>query len=490
MSEKLPQDKSAAKEEWKTLPSLRYTKYDLGNIALTALVMAYSKLVSMSSEKNVVLPSEDPLLNISAVKAADEIRQGKLKSFDLVSAYLKRIRDVDHFINAVTELFEAEALNRAKEVDDYLDKIRNNPEEIEKIKSEKPLLGLPISVKSSFDYKGYRNVCGLAHRRHLPPAENHSVAVDRVINAGAIPICYTNVPPGCMAFETHNPVYGRTSNPHDTRATSGGSSGGEGALISAQGSLFGIGTDLGGSIRIPSALNGIYGLKTGITTCPLDGHQPNVSVKDENRGLLVIGPMCRYAEDLPLLHQVLSGITIPRPLETLKPSAVFYSLAESKPLIKIADHVKEHVHNNRQFNVLKEFFKCVLGSSEISAVTLGVCYGSGANLSNESVEEAERHVKVIRKHLEDTLGDNGILIFPGMPETHYFHNGFALPASAYTAIFNAMSLPSLAVPCGRCEQGYPISVQIVGSHGSEPLLMAAAAQMEERFGGWVKPIQK
>ncbi|CAD5217212.1 unnamed protein product [Bursaphelenchus xylophilus] len=523
-------------EEWKNLPSLPYSKFDLGRIALSSLIMTYSKLVKMSSEKHIVLPSDDPLLNISATKAAEEIRTGKLKSYDLVSAYLNRIRDVNHFINAVTEVFEASALNKAKEVDDYLEKIRTDPEEIEKLKSEKPLLGLPISIKHSFDYKGYRNVCGLTYRRHLPPAAEHSVAVERVINAGAIPICYTNVPGGCMAFETDNPVYGRTNNPHDTRVTSGGSSGGEGALITAQGSLFGIGSDLAGSIRVPSSLNGIYGFKTGKLTCPSDGHEPNLSLNEEDRGVLAVGPMCRYAEDLPLLHQVLGGRTIATRISVLKPSKVFFSIPESRPVLKVADYIKDNINGvsdylseayetpkqefdigkdileltvlflhsffkpkldcrdlllpNKQFNVFKEFFKGVLGTSEISILNLSAAHGATSNLTNKSVEEAERHIKVIKKHFENTLGEDGILIFPGLPDSHYFHNGSTQLTGAYTVIFNALGLPSLSVPCGRCKQGYPTSVQIAGSHGSEPLLMAAAQKMEERFGGWVKPIPK
>ncbi|KIH48899.1 hypothetical protein ANCDUO_21028, partial [Ancylostoma duodenale] len=113
--------------------------------------------------------------------------------------------------------------------------------------------------------------------------------------AGAILIAITNVPEACYWLESSNGIYGLTKNPYDSRRIVGGSSGGEGALISAAGSVIGIGSDIGGSIRIPSFMNGIFGLKPTPGVVPLDGHVP--MPKGFQTEMLRVGPMCRYVED-------------------------------------------------------------------------------------------------------------------------------------------------------------------------------------------------
>ncbi|CAD5212926.1 unnamed protein product [Bursaphelenchus okinawaensis] len=419
-------------EEIKKLPLIPFHKYDIGNITLTALISGYSKLTALCSTQHVVLPSSDPLLNISAKKAAEELRKRNIKSYNLITAYLKRIYDVNTYINAATEVFEAEALQAAKEADILLDSIRDDKEE-----------------RKSFDYKGHRNVCGLNYRRDFAIADENSEAVARVLSAGAIPICYTNVPPGCMAFETDNPVNGCTSNPHDTRMTPGGSSGGEGALIAAQGSLFGIGTDLGGSIRIPSALNGIYGLKAS-RTCPLEGHVPAVYPSKENAGLLAIGPMCRYVEDAPLLFSPIVKVE-----EVVREHVYFVAdylaveynvdkmeLDFGKDLLEIFvmffyAYVQPHLdvlgllNPKRKLSPFKEFFKILFQASDIAFTNLPIIYASNQSLPVETVAEAERQMKMIKKHVEDTLENNGILVFPGLPNTHY-STMLLLPRPVYT----------------------------------------------------------
>ncbi|KAK5969744.1 hypothetical protein GCK32_012907 [Trichostrongylus colubriformis] len=127
--------------------------------------------------------------------------------------------------------------------------------------------------------------------------------------AGAILIAITNVPEVCSWVETSNGIYGQTKNPYDTRRTVGGSSGGEGALISAAGSVIGIGSDLAGSIRIPSFMNGIFAMITTPGVIPLDGDVP--PAKGYPKKMLRIGPMCRYVEDIPVMIEVMGGDKVP-----------------------------------------------------------------------------------------------------------------------------------------------------------------------------------
>ncbi|VDO63244.1 unnamed protein product [Heligmosomoides polygyrus] len=168
----------------------------------------------------------------------------------------------------------------------------------------RPLFGVPFSCKDSLEVKGQVVTSGSYYRRNNI-CENTAVAVQRVQDAGGILLAITNVPELCSWVETTNCVYGRSNNPYDLRRIVGGSSGGEGALLSAAGTPIGVGSDVGGSIRIPSFVNGIFGLMPTPGVVPLDGHVP--APLGYKRQMLRIGPMCRYAEDLPLLLKVMAA---------------------------------------------------------------------------------------------------------------------------------------------------------------------------------------
>lgn len=152
-----------------------------------------------------------------------------------------------------------------------------------------PFLGVPCSVKESIAVAGCRLTSGLASRRDAPPSAADATAVGRLRAAGLIPICSTNVSELCMWLESSNTVYGRTDNAYDPHRGVGGSSGGEGALLSAGGAPVGVGADVGGSIRIPAAFNGVFGHK------PTGGLIPNtgqVRVGGVRRSRLAFRPSC------------------------------------------------------------------------------------------------------------------------------------------------------------------------------------------------------
>lgn len=144
--------------------------------------------------------------------------------------------------------------------------------------------------------------CGLNSRRGIK-ADDDSPAVKVIRDAGAIVLCVSSVPELCLSYETHHPHYGRTLNPYDTSRTCGGSSGGEGALLGAAAAPFGMGSDFFGSIRIPSAFNGIFGLRTTNSLIDRSGIIP---YSDDERitWLLSFGPMVRYAKDLRFLLKI------------------------------------------------------------------------------------------------------------------------------------------------------------------------------------------
>jgi amidase len=188
-------------------------------------------------------------------------------------------------------------LKRAAELDAHLE-------------AGKPPLGLlhgiPVSLKDMFKVRGYDSSLGLAALSFKPATEN-SVLVDLLLNSGAVLFCKTNVPQALMALDSHNNVFGRTLNPINTALTAGGSTGGEGALLAMRGSILGVGTDVGGSIRVPAMCDNLYGVK------PSDGRIPYALIEGgalpghAKVGLPAsAGPLGHSMRDMDLFFQAVS----------------------------------------------------------------------------------------------------------------------------------------------------------------------------------------
>lgn len=221
---------------------------------------------------------------------------GLLKSVDVVTAFCKRAAIAQQLTNCLTEIFFEDAIARAKELDDYLDR-EGRPMGL--------LHGLPISLKDSFKVKGYDASLGVAALCFKPAATN-SALVDLLLSQGAILYCKTNVPLTMMALDSHNNVFGRTMNPANRSLTAGGSSGGEGALIAMRGSILGVGTDIGGSIRVPSMCNGIYGVKPSHGRVPYAGQEGGAPPGSTKLAIeSTAGPMATSLRDCELLLQVI-----------------------------------------------------------------------------------------------------------------------------------------------------------------------------------------
>lgn len=197
----------------------------------------------------------------------------------------------------MTEIFFDDALKRATDLDAHLE-------------AGKPPLGLlhgvPVSLKDMFKVRGYDSSLGLAALSFKPATEN-SVLVDLLLNSGAVLYCKTNVPQALMALDSHNNVFGRTLNPINTDLTAGGSTGGEGALLAMRGSILGVGTDVGGSIRVPAMCDNLYGIK------PSDGRVPYALIEGGSlpgaakMGLPAsAGPLCHSMRDMNLFFQAVS----------------------------------------------------------------------------------------------------------------------------------------------------------------------------------------
>src|SRR5712691_1599052 len=231
---------------------------------------------------------------LSAVAMAEQIRQKKMSPVELVEAHLARIEQLNPKLNAFVQVDADGARRQARAA------------EMAVTRGEKvgPLHGVPLSIKSSIEVAGMRCEAGTKLRAGYVASQDAPL-VSRLRAAGAIILGVTNCPELLMAWETDNLLYGRTNNPWDVSRTSGGSSGGEAAAIASGCSAGGVGSDGGGSIRVPAHFCGICGLKPTPGRIPSNGHYP--AGNSAFGWLGVVGPMARTVSDLKVLFDVMAG---------------------------------------------------------------------------------------------------------------------------------------------------------------------------------------
>lgn len=344
-------------------------------------------------------------------------------------------------------------------------------------------------------------------------------------------------------WESSNPVHGRTKNPYDTNRIVGGSSGGEGCLLAAAGSPFGIGSDIGGSIRMPAFFNGVFGHKPSPFIVSNRGQWP-IPNHEEQMSFLGLGPMSRFACDLKPMLSVMAGTNAAKLKldEPVNLSAVkFYyqendggsyfvspvdydirnvmdkvirhlqSALNAKPQrVKIAKLKKSiqiwlaNMKNEKKegfdaqlanlegkINPYVELLKWAVGASRHTFIALmtavfdrvGVKHGSPKYF--ELVDEKNE----LAQEVQDLLGANGVLIYPTHPTVAPYHNEpvFRTFNFSYTAIVNTLGLPATAVPLGLGSEGVPIGLQVIANRNQDRLCLAVAAELERAFGGWVAP---
>ena len=236
------------------------------------------------------------LLTATATELLVQLRERRVSSRELVDGYLDRIARLNAPWNAVVTLDAERARARA----DELDHARTRGED------RVPLHGLPMTIKDAYEIAGLRTVAGATeYAEHVP--SRTAVAVQRLLDAGAIVLGKTNVPAYCADVQTFNEVFGVTKNPHDATRTPGGSSGGAAVAIACGFTALELGSDIGGSIRTPSGWTGVYGHKPSFGVVPPRGHVPPAPGALADFDLSVCGPMARSAADLELALSVLAG---------------------------------------------------------------------------------------------------------------------------------------------------------------------------------------
>jgi fatty acid amide hydrolase 2 len=237
------------------------------------------------------------LCELPALRLAALIRSRVVSPLEVLDAHLARIEAVNPRLNALVGERFADARREAASADA---RVRHAPDPDDL----PPLLGVPCTIKEFVGVRGLSWTAGLWARRGRR-ADRDATVVERLRAAGAIVLGVSNVPEGGMWMETHNPIYGRTANPWDLRRTPGGSSGGEAALVAAGASPFGIGSDIAGSIRIPSGMCGVIGHKPTALLVPNTGHWPESSGDAER--MLCTGPIGRSVDDVERILELIAG---------------------------------------------------------------------------------------------------------------------------------------------------------------------------------------
>jgi Asp-tRNA(Asn)/Glu-tRNA(Gln) amidotransferase A subunit family amidase len=462
---------------------------------------------------------------LSAAEMAEQIRARKISPVELLEAHRARIAHVNPRLNAFVQMDEVRAPRDARAL------------EAAAMRGEfcGPLHGVPVSIKSSLNVAGLRCESGTRLREgHI--ATRDAVLVSRLREAGAIVLGVTNTPELLMAWETDNVLYGRTNSPWNLERTPGGSSGGEAAAIASGCSAGGVGSDGGGSIRVPAHFSGICGLKPTPGRVPATGHYPESAGPFALLG--VVGPMARTVRDLRILFEVMAGAddgdpsSAPVPVrnvtrDDLMPIRIGYFeddgrtpvTPETRAAVRTAAEALERAgmqvvpfrpeglqqardlwwklfgiaggmvlkplakgHESELSPLLKEF----LGWVEVEPPHTG-----------HTLLYTWLQRDALRAQILEQMQVFPILLCPtaAIPAFRHGERSWViegktvkyLDAWSYTEWFNLLGSPGAVVPVGRSSEGLPIGVQIVGRPWHEELVLAVAAEVERECGGYRRP---
>lgn len=472
------------------------------------------------------------LLDRSAMELARLVRTREVSPVELVETHLAHIEAVNPSLNAVIARRYDEARAQAKEAEQ---KVMNasDPESLP------PLLGLPYTTKEYISAKGMPLTAGVWARRGQR-ADRDATIVTRLRDAGAILVGMTNVPEGGLWMETYNDIYGRTVNPWSVDHTAGGSSGGEGAIVAAGAVAFGLGADVGGSIRIPSAFCGIVGHKPTGRLIPNTGFWPSAG-KGDLSAYLVCGPMTRRVEDVMPILRALAGPdgedvvvkewTLGDPDDVSLSDVTVYPM-EDTGFIRVSEDNRVAIRNatealeargatvgtihaprmKKAFQIWAAMMATGGGPPYGEVLGNGQMVGAGRELLKlamqrshhtfpalvitaleqlldrvpSRVDEAIADGKALQAQLEQTLGPRGVLLHPPYSRPAPKHKRPLLTPFDFvcTGLFNVLEMPSTVVPMGFNTHGLPLSVQVIGGRGHDHLTVAVASALEQDFGGW------
>ena len=448
---------------------------------------------------------------------AEAIRSRRLSPVELIDAHLKQIEKHNPELNAFVIVLADRARAMAKEAEGRQSKGQ----------FAGPLDGVPVTIKDSFDMEGLPTTCGSRFFEDSRAREN-ATAVKRLRAAGAIPLGKTNCPEFLYNYETDNYIAGRTNNPWDLERTPGGSSGGESAAIAAFCSPGGMGSDGGGSIRIPAHFTGIAGLKPTPGRVSAAGHVPEIN---HPGGLLgVAGPLARTVADVKKLFEVVAGydsqdpFSAPVPLRKRVVKGIKIGLMEGfydvpvQPAIRGAVHAAARKLEDLGFIVepfrpngierapnLWWFFFGELPSRSIRDLIAGredLAHWTGTEFMRKALEAPEPTAGMVVKNLAvrdkmrcallRQMEEFPVILLPPCGTTAFHHRERRYQTGAkeigqFEAMMpatwlNLFGLPGLVLPFGMDERGLPAGVQLAGAPFEEEVLLEIGVMLEEARG--------
>jgi Asp-tRNA(Asn)/Glu-tRNA(Gln) amidotransferase A subunit family amidase len=461
------------------------------------------------------------LAQLSARQMASGIRDGRFSATELLEAHLSQIARWNPKLNAFVSVDESRARSQARHAD----------EAVSRRQRLGPLHGVPITIKSSIDVAGLLCEAGTRIRRGYVPSSDAPL-VWRLKQAGAIVLGNTTVPEFLMAWETHSGLYGRTNSPWDFERTPGGSSGGEAAAIASCCSAAGIGSDGGGSIRVPAHFSGICGLKPTPGRIPATGHFPPSIGPFALVG--VVGPMARTVGDLQLLFQAAAGpdngdpSAAPVVLRTLDAASLRQTpigYFEDDGRIRVTPETRRAIRHAVRILAdagfrIEPFRPEGLDEArrlwhvlfiEAGAMVLRQAYaGRGQEmysivreiieltaalppLTSDRLLEAQFQRDIVRARFLDQMERYPMLLCPAnaIPAFRHGERSWSvegqtvnyLDAPSYSQWFNLLGNPAAVVPVDRSDEGLPIGVQIVGRPWDDERVLAVAALLEQGAAG-------
>ena len=473
----------------------------------------------------------------SATEQAAAVRAKEISSVELLDCYLSRIEEFNPGLGAVVTLDVDRARREAAEADRRLARGADAG----------PLHGLPVTVKDCLETAGLRTTCGAPVLAGYVP-EHDAEAVERLRGAGAIVMGKTNLPMWASDCQSYNELFGTTNNPWDATRTPGGSSGGAAAAVAAGLSALDLGSDLGGSLRIPAAWCGVYTLKPSFGIVPVQGHIPPPPGMLAEVDIGVLGPLTRSAADLDLCLTVLAG---PDPVEAaawrleLPPAparevgewrvavwpeepgwpvdravaqrltAAAESLAAAGMCVEEARPVDLVESLDVAQRLIQGGIAGVLPDADYAALA-----GRAAGLDPADQSPPARFARNIAQSARDASRARqqqrglraewarfftryDVLLCPAMRTTAIAHdhnpdvdarvitvNGDQVPYAdqfAWVQAVGAAYLPAVVAPAGIAADGLPVGVQIVGPYLHDRTVIAFAQALAGLIGGFTPP---
>lgn len=475
-----------------------------------------------------------------AHRLARMIIDSDVTSVAVLEAHLERIAAHNDDLNAVATLNEEEARLRAEKADAALadDEVWG------------PLHGVPVTVKDAFETKGLRTTSSYPPLSDYVP-ERDAAVVARLRDAGAIILGKTNMSTLAADYQSDSPVFGRANNPWDPERTPGGSSGGSGAAVAAGLSPLDVGSDIGGSVRVPAHFCGVYSLKPTEHRVPSVGHIPDWSVpgqSEENVGVHhmgTYGPLARSVEDLRLCLSIIEGphqrqaALPPVPKRDGRPlplNELRLAWTDRFPGAPVSDAVQQTVrdlaaeleergcHVERRdpadfdveaaWRTWGEILGAELGSDmplklELLFTLLFLTSGRppmdrglvrGLWASRKTYHTALSQRQKLISAMERFLSEWDAWLCPVSATPAFTHRNtgaaievdgeevpYMLAAGGYTSVFNLTGNPVVVLPAGQSARGLPIGVQVAGSRWQDRRLLHVAEALAEAAGGYQAP---